>query len=239
MCKLSELGSLGPDRRDIYDGFIKRSTRSPYPALWGHKAEETRKISLPTNAYLEPRTRPAARRPKRKISDLWPKAGRLMVAERIRFNTQSVLCVRLPVNALANVWWPLKLKKENELAEKALAIWFNSTLGLLSCTLHRVPTQGPWVQFKKPLLHNLHVLNVNHLPKRKLNLLAKIYDEVCELELLPFPMLAEDPVRQQIDDAISEALGLTSLHGLASLLAVEPVICGRPLDPVSQNPTSK
>jgi hypothetical protein len=228
-CKLSELGTLGPDRRDINDGFVLTTLKTPYPAFWGHTAEDTRTIQLQTNAYLEPRTKNAHGRPLRKISMLLPKAGRLMLAERMWLSTQSMFCVRLNGKALSNVWWPFTLIKDSESHEKALVLWLNSSLGLLIVIFSRVPTRGPWVQFKKPSLMDLPTLNVSKLSKKQLTQFSKLYDEVSDQDIGPMPTIGTDPVRNRIDEGIASILGLPSFASLSHLLAVEPVVCGKPL----------
>lgn len=82
---LSDLGELGPDRRDIYDGFTQSRTKTAYRALWGHSADEIKTLDLQPNAWLEPRVTPEKGRKIRDITLLWPKAGRVMVAERMWF----------------------------------------------------------------------------------------------------------------------------------------------------------
>lgn len=227
MCQLGELGELGPDCRDIHDGFKKTDNLTSYPALWSHGAAGTTKIKLPINQYLEPRTKAATGRPLRQASVLWPRAGRLMIAERIRFTTQGIICARLPEKALSNVWWPFNLFKENESAGKILALWLNSTLGILSIAAQRVPTEGPWAKFKKPNYEKMPVLNIKKLSKRQTTALVKAYDEVCEEELQPFPYMDTDPVRKKIDEAISSILSFPSTVMISRLLALEPIICGR------------
>ena len=43
--------------------------------------------------------------------------------------------------------------------------------------------------------------------------------------LLPFPKMANDPVRKAMDAAVSQALSLPDLSVLRNLLAEEPVVC--------------
>ncbi|MDY7001045.1 MAG: hypothetical protein SVS15_04595 [Thermodesulfobacteriota bacterium] len=229
VCPLEALGELGPDCRDIHDGFLTTETATAYPAFWSHNATKTKRIALPINAYLEPLTKAKKGRPLRKASVLWPLAGRLMMAERMWFQTQRLFCVRLPEPALSNVWWPFRLHQTNNDAEKALALWLNSTLGVLIAAAHRVPTRGPWVKFKKPILKNMPVLNVAEISNSQLETLAKAYDLLCNSELKPLPALNNDPVRRQIDEAVETALGLPSLAPLSRLLAAEPIICNRSL----------
>jgi hypothetical protein len=222
--RLGDIGILGPDRRDIADGFTLSTARSRYPAFWGHKADEVRTIEIAPNKYLQPRSVAAKGRPLRNVGLLWGRAGTVMIAERSWLNTQRTLAVRLPRPALSNVWWPLHLHKEDESAEKALALWLNSTLGLLTTLAHRIPTRGAWVQFKKPTIENLPILDVTALSRAQLRQIAMAYDSVASQELNTIVNMADDPVRIEIDRAFSAVLGLPSLDELRSELADEPII---------------
>jgi len=130
---------------------------------------------------------------------------------------------------LSNVWWPVKLYNPGQEQVKGLALWLNSTLGLLILLGNREETRGAWMDFKKPVLASMPVLDVNSLSVAQLRALAQAYDYLCSQELLPFPHMDRDPVRRQIDQAISQALGLPDLSVLREMLAREPVVCLRPL----------
>jgi hypothetical protein len=148
-----------------------------------------------------------------------------MLAERMWLVTQRLVCVRLPEKALSNVWWPVSFEGSED-AEKALALWMNSTLGILTLLAHRTPTRGPWVQFKKPALGGLPVLSVNALTPRQLTQLGGAYDTLVRDELGSLRDLAEDPVRASIDEALSRVLGITGVASLRELLGREPIITG-------------
>ena len=135
-----------------------------------------------------------------------------MIAERMWLNTQRLTATMLPDPGLANVWWPTRLHDDDVRKGKALALWLNSTLGLLLMIGHRVPTRGPWVQFKKPVLENLPVLDVTNLSGKQLDQLAGAYDTLAVQPLEPIPAMDADPVRQGIDDAICRVIGLPSHH---------------------------
>jgi len=229
LCPVSELGELGPDRRDIHDGFGLATGVTAYPALWGHDAATMTTLSMPPNRYLSPLHRAKEGRPLRRVDLLWPEAGRLLIAERLRLNTQRLAAVRVGVSALSNVWWPIRLHEHNEDFEKALSLWLNSTPGLLLLLSHREETQGAWVDFRKPVLSAMPVLDMRSIGTDDLGHLVSAYDALSTRTLLPFPQMATDPVRQAIDDAISSALGLPDLSVLRTLLAQEPVVCLRPL----------
>lgn len=99
---IDSIGTLGPDRRDIADGFTLSLGRTPYPAFWGHIANNVRTIAAMPNKWLSPRSIAAAGRPLRDVALLWQRAGTIMIAERTWLNTQRTLAVRLSNPALSN-----------------------------------------------------------------------------------------------------------------------------------------
>lgn len=229
LCPLGELGTLGPDRRDIHDGFSLARGKTAYPTFWSHDASIMTTLAQAPNCYLSPLHRAKKGRPLRQAHVLWPRAGRLLVAERQWLNTQRLACVRLDTAVLSNVWWPLALQEPSEEDEKALALWLNSTLGLIILWAYREETRGAWVDFKKPVLSAMPVLDVRSLNAAQRQELADAYDRLCQQPLLPFPQMAKDPLRMAIDSAIAQVLGLPDYSVLRELLAREPIACLRPL----------
>lgn len=230
LAPLDELGELGPDRRDIYDGFERSNSPTPYPAFWGHDADKVNTVAQEPNAYLDPLPNAKKGRPLREAEVLWPRAGNLLIAERMRLNSQPVAAVQLPGPVLANVWWPVALDREKpQGALNSLALWLNSTLGLVLLLADREETEGPWVQFKKPVLQALPVLDVSRAPTHALDALNAKYSEVCSTPLRPLPEMADDPVRAAIDECLSETFDLPDISILRQMLAREPVISLRGL----------
>jgi hypothetical protein len=228
---LGDFAVLGPDRRDIHDGFNMCQHATAFPAFWGHDAQAITNLEQEPNAFLIPLAEAKANRTLRKAEDLWPLAGRIMLGERIRMNTQRLFCLRVSEIVLSNMWWPLSLKEpfRSEEIEKAMVLWLNSTLGLLLVLANRQETEGAWIDFKKPVLEKLPVLDMGSLSAGQLAQLAAAYDEVCREELRPFPEMDSDPVRAKIDAAIAQALNLPDFSVLRRLLAREPVVCLRRL----------
>ena len=229
LARLGALGEIGPDRRDVYDGFNIGDSKTIYPAFWGHDAKDVTTIERQPNKYLQPKTVAAKGRHLRGAALLWGRAGRLMVAERMWLATQRLTTVRLDEPALSNVWWPFKLNSENKKHEKALALWLNSTLGIVLLCSYRVPTRGPWVQFKKPGLKLLPVLALSDLHRSTLNVLSHAYDQVCLQRLEPLCNMAADPVRAAIDNALEAALGIRGIDVIRNMLANEPIIANKQL----------
>jgi len=226
LCKLEDIATIGPDGRDIHDGFDVMETVTPYPTWWGHKSEESSKMGLEPNKFLAPVHTAKIGRPMRKLSDLWPKAGRVLMSSRIWLTTGRVVSVRLSTPVLSNVWWPilLKITSSPEMMEKALTLWLNSTLSLFILLSNRQDTRGAWVQFKKPILSGLPILDLRALTPDQLSALAAAYDRLSTQTLQPLPRMAQDETRAAIDAAISATLGLPDLTLLRTMLAHEPVI---------------
>jgi hypothetical protein len=232
---LGQLGVLGPDRRDVHDGFDTTTAPSAFPAFWGHDTSQVSTTNQVPNVYLAPLPQARPGRPLRRATDLWPRAGRLLIAERLRLNTMRLLAVRMPTAVLANVWWPVRLREEDECVEKILGLWLNSTLGLHIALGHREETAGPWVQFKKPVLHSLPVLDVTGLDAGQRAALRDAFDQLADATLQPFSELEHDPIRAAMDEAVADALGLPDFSILRELLAREPGISAS-LDPLTRHP---
>jgi uncharacterized protein YfkK (UPF0435 family) len=223
---LSKLGAeIGPDRSQVHSVFNVSKTRTAYKSLWGYDSGEMKTISQAPNAFLEPRNAQQAR-------DLWKKRGSLLVAERARLNTYTVLATRLEEGVLSNVWWPVKVEDD---AAKILALWLNSTLGLLLLLSIAEVTEGPWVDFKKENLWDMPVLDVSKLKGKSREALLDLYDKivdgrkVSESELKSLPEEFSNPnVRRVIDQEISKALGINlRLDALYQLLSNEPMLVGK------------
>ena len=155
------------------------------------------------------------------------KSGRLLISERLRLDTTRVVAMRSDARVLSNVWWPVRI---DEIAhEKALAVWLNSSLGLLTILAHRTSTEGGWVAMKKADLEVLPVLDVRDVSAEQLHALADLFDSLCEDEFQRLPSMADCAARERLDDGLSQILGLPNLDGLRRLLASEPVVSNRRL----------
>jgi hypothetical protein len=161
------------------------------------------------------------------VEQLWAKAGGLLVAERLRLDTARVVAIRSDVRVLSNVWWPVWV--ENELMEKALAVWLNSSLGLLTVLSHRTTTEGGWGAMKKADLEELPVVDLRQLTTEQLQGMADLFDGLAEAEFERLPGMVDCPARRSLDNGLSRILGLPDLGNLRRLLASEPVVSNRRL----------
>ena len=123
---------------------------------------------------------------------------------------------------LSNVWWPIQV--EDDATEKALAVWLNSSLGLLTILAQRTSTRGGWVAMKKADLEELPVLDARSLSPVQLKGLSDLFDDIAEREFKRLPGMADCPARRSLDEGISRILGLPDFGTLRDLLASQPVV---------------
>ena len=227
MCQFGELGQVGPDRRRLVDGFDRTSSVTAYPLVEGHDTDQRKSLTCSPNAYLSPLTRPRGGQRSGYGDHLWQKSGRLLVAERLRLDTARVFSMWSEKEVLSNVWWPVRV--EDVQTEKALTLWLNSSLGILTILAHRTSTEGSWVAMKKADLEEMPVVDTRNLSSEQLIGLADLFDEMAEAEFERLPGMAHCPARQALDDGISRILGLPDLSKFRDLLASEPVVSNRRL----------
>jgi hypothetical protein len=228
LCSLEELGSLGPDRKRVHEGFTTSETDwSPYPAFWNHDAKKVLSLKQSPNTWLTPWEQ-SPRGPDYGPRLLWPRAGRILLVERVRTTTHRVLAVGFDQVVLGNTCWPLRTELTPE-QEKVLLLWLNSTPALLLMLSRRVTTEGAWMQVKQPAWATMPVLDVRTLPASSLAQLAAAYDAVCTKKLLALAKLDSDPVRAEIDGALSATLGFPDMGLLRQLIAREPGLTGKGL----------
>lgn len=230
ICRLRELGELGYDRRDIHDAFeISTDDWSPFPAFWGHDATVVTTIAQSPTAKLIARTVPAKGRTLKSSAAVWSKAGRILLAERLRTNTQKVLALGFKEVVLGNTWWAMRTSNLNDKQIKTLLLFLNSSLGIVLYFSRRVITEGAFMQMKKPAWENMPVLDVRRVTKRQLSMLAGTYDEIESMPLHPIAQLDADPIRISIDDALCKVLELPQVRSIRELLAREPGLTARPI----------
>ena len=227
LCRLSAIGKIGPDQRDVWDGFERTDAVTAYPMVENHDTERRRRIAVMPDKHLAPLVNARPGRHLKPSGQLWPKAGRLLISERLWLETARVVAMRCRSKVLSNVWWPVNI--DDEQIEKALALWLNSSLGILSILAERTSTRGAWVKMKKTDLEEMPVLDPRQLSPAQLWQLSLLFDSVAEMEFERLPAMAHCPARLAVDDGLAHILSLPDLASLRALLASEPVVSNRRL----------
>jgi hypothetical protein len=234
LCRLDELGVLGYDARDIADAFSMDRTSSqwsPYPAFLDHDANKVVCINQKPNAVLLARSEAI---PGRKLKDpdaVWAKSGNILLVSRLRTNTHRVIATGFDKAVLGNTWWAFKDSKFSKEQRKAFLLWINSSFSVLLYFGRRAITEGAWMQMKKPAWASMPVLDVGALSHAELRTISNRYDDLAVKELAPIAQLDKDPVRKSIDDIFCQVLGLDDVSDMRALLAREPGLTARDINP--------
>lgn len=119
--------------------------------------------------------------------------------------------------------------------EAALALWCNSTFGMLCHASRANPSQLGRGQGSRTLIRELPTLNVFKLESWQLDAAASAWRELAHLEFESFHRCAVDAARVELDRVIvRDILGLgsdgeESVARLRRILAAEPSIHGAKL----------
>ncbi len=227
LCRLDEVGQLGPDVRDVRDGFEYTDAVTAYPMVSGHQAHLRTRLVCEPDRYLAPLVSARAGRRLKPLNLLWPRSGQLLLAERLWLNTTRVVGMHCTERVLSNVWWPIR--NGDSRRDRALCAYFNSTVGILSLMATRNTTRAGWVKLKKADLQRLPVLDVRALSEEQLDAVSDLFDEISEMEFMRLPEMADDPARKALDDGLSRILNLPDLAPLRRLIATEPVVSNQRL----------
>ena len=227
LCPLTELGEIGPDRRRLVDGFDRTDSVTAYPLVSGHDTEQRKALTCMPDSYLSQLAKPRGGQRPGYGDHLWQQSSRLLVAERLWLETTRIVTMRSEEKVLSNVWWPVRV--DNGPTEKALTVWLNSSLGLLTLLAQRTSTRGGWVSMKKADLQLLPVLDTRCLSEAQIQGLADLFDALADSEFERLPSIAQCEARRALDDGISKILNLPDLTTLRTLIATEPVVSNRRL----------
>ncbi len=219
LVELGALGKRGLLHRDINgkgagsDGLprgpfdiekIKAGDVPDYPTLWGHDAgRETRLIALPDRQGV---VRPGC---KDRAAEAWEKtASRLHFNLDFTISSQPLAACLTPKPSLGGRAWP-NFRCDERRWEKTLALWANTTLGLIAFWWIGNRQQSGRAILTITRLPALTVLDARKLQPKKLELADSLFDEFAERELLPANEAWHDETRQALDRAVLiDVLGL-------------------------------
>jgi hypothetical protein len=216
---------------------LKPGEAPTYPVLWAHDAEEQRTISFAGESQGMPRkgkTKPEQVLVDQKIANVWASASHLHFNRDFRFNSQSSGMQFTPRKTIGGRAW-ISIKLASAAHEKAMALWANSSLGLLLHWQHANRQQSGRGSIGVLPLKTLPVLDVTSLTPAQLDAAERLFDEIAKKDLLPAYRLDEDLVRRELDERFGrDVLGLPAvmfadggaIDLLRRKLAAEPSIRG-------------
>ena len=200
---LSSLANIGPAGQRIRDAYTKQvmPTESGRRALWHHKTEIIQSMAAETDVYIEPK-----KAEHEKAERYWQGRSTLLLPTQLRLNLARVAAVTLPKPAVGSRWVPCRPNTPS--IAKALCLYLNSTIGLLSLLGARDNRVPSYPSFSLDTLRSVPVPDFTALGEAERDMLSNWFEWLQHETLQPFPLMADDPVRAQIDDAVIQALAL-------------------------------
>ncbi len=218
-------GSLG-----VFDAYHGWNGDAQFSAIWSLDSSVHQSMSSEPNAWLSPK-------PGRDHQSVWSQSGTLQITRDVRYNSPRVMAVRTELRTLGvRAWHTLSVHEDDPVIrsrlEVALALWCNSTLGMLLHANHSNSAQEGRGQGNKGMLESLVALDVRKLEAWQLDEAQSIWQDFNDRKFQSFHQCAVDPLRIQLDERIvRDLLGLgedavASVARLRELLANDPSIHG-------------
>ena len=169
-------------------------------ALWKADSKKQRSLRvLPTHKGLSsPDVGSAEQRNKMRAT-----AGKLFYARNLRWTSQALLAGTTAQSALGGRAWTA-LRHEDARVRKAFALWWNSTLGMVVHWTQGQRTQVGRSPTQIGALRKIPCPRLDKLSEAALNVAVHRFDTLAQEKLLPARDAAKDPVRRQIDAAVSQ-----------------------------------
>ena len=218
-------GSLG-----VFDAYHGQNELSQFPAIWAHKESSHSSMVSEPNAWLTPK-------PEHNHQPIWSQSGTLHITAEIQYDSQRLMATRTTIRALGvRAWHSLNIREVDPIVksrrEIALALWCNSTLGMLLQANHANRSQQGRGIGNKGMLEELPTLDARKLQSWQLDQAQDIWREFKDRKFQSFHRCAIDPIRISLDERlIRDLLGLSedavaAVARLRTLLASEPSIHG-------------
>ena len=163
---------------------------------------------------------------------VWETATRLHFNRDFRLNSQSLAACLTPEPSIGGRAWPNFSVEGDPRREEALALWANTTLGLISFWWVAGRQQQGRAILTISGLPALPVLDVRALDPRQLGIAERIFEDFRDWTFLPANEAYRDDTRKALDRAVlCDLLGLpeTILEPLDVLRAqwcAEPTVHG-------------
>lgn len=167
-----------------------------YPILWRHDAARERRMVVPPDSQGE--VRPDC---EERALAAWETAARLHFNRDFQMNSQSLAACLTPEIALGGRAWP-NFRLADARWEKVVALWANSTLGLMSFWWAGSRQQQGRVALTISALPALPALDPRRLPQAALESAAGIFAEFRAAPLLPANEAWRDETRKALDRAL-------------------------------------
>ena len=226
---LGKIAAIGPAGQRIRDAFNKSAMPDAQGqvALWHHKTDVTQSMAAKPDTHI------IAKKVKAHLAEkYWEQRGTLLFPTHIFLQTVRVTSVRLSTPGLGSLWVPCRINVSHDSStdlEKALCVYFNSSLGVLSIMGDRTNKKPTYPNLSLDDMRKLVVPDFATIGESAVTSLAAAYDKYAESVLLPLPQMNDCLVRKALDDAVCAALAIDgeTVATIRRQLAMEPSVTGK------------
>ena len=228
---LSQIASVGPAGQGIRGAYEPTDlpTKDGRRALWGQDTGILQTMAAKPDAYIEPMPGKLSQ-----ADAYWSQRGRLFIPAKLRLNTARVAAVWSAQPAVGSLWIPCRLVNfDEEATEKALTVYFNSSVGLLALLGGRSNKVLSRPEFSMDALRSVPVPHFGKLGNAARDRLTQAYESLSAAPLLPLPQMDADPARQALDDAVIQAIGIDAgwAAEIRRALSEEPCVTQKRYNP--------
>ncbi len=233
VCALDHIGNRGIYHLDIDGTTSAGGARGPfdieplsalpeYPILKAHNTRRERQLIVEPDGQGRSRTGCRERAAK-----LWHEgASRLHYTLDFQLNSQALAACLTESSSLGGTAWPNFLTQESW--EKAVVLWANTTLGLVSFWWTGTRQQQGRSRLTISRLPELMSIDASRLSDQQIILSEKIFDDIRGMTFLPANEAYRDDVRKALDRAVLvELLGFDD-HILDNLALLRDQWCAEP-----------
>ena len=200
--EIGKIADVGPSGRHL-------NTCANMSSMPGEKAWRSiyeNKSGMITSIQIEPYTYVMPKRGEEKRANMyWSKRSSLLIPERIQPDVSRATAIHSSEPTMGASWTGIRARGENpDTWTKAMAVYLNSTLGIISILGVRIPKKllYPYYSMKE----NKKRIPVPILADDQARALADAYDKVATKKLGRWRE-DEDPVRMEIDSIVGGILG--------------------------------
>ena len=191
-----------------------------FPMLKGHDCASQRTLEIPQapEFHLKPGMESREGR-------LTGTMSRLHVNDNFRYNSQSTAALMTPEPSVGGRGWP-NVRVGEERQERALAVWLNTSLGLITHWGMSNHTQNGLGYTSRKQIKNLPVLDAARLSHRQLAMMSETFNQVKDLPMLPANEAWRDQIRAELDRRVLEDILRLGEEATSRPVAVQPLVFG-------------
>ena len=205
---------------------IPPSETATYPSIWNHNHTQEKRLVCRPDFQLEVRLGMES-----KAAEVWSTASRAHLNSEFTFGSQALAIAFTDSESVGGRVWP-NLQFDDLRFDYVLAIWGNSSLGLLSHWWHSSRQQSSKASLTVTTIGLLPILDFRELTDDQLQTAQDIFDDFRERDLQPAYLADADPNRAHLDRrVVCDLLGFDQsvyegVRRLAAKWCAEPSVHG-------------